>query len=283
MGESLTSAERCRMQVRHRAARVDAQPLADVVASLRAPDGCAWDRAQTHESLIPFLMEESWELAEAIESGDADLVREELGDVLLQVVLHAQLADEAGTFSLQNVCDTIEAKMIERHPHVFDAACELSPEEVEAAWTAAKAQRRQGKSLLYGIPARMPALQRAEKLTARAATVGFDWETASQVMLKVHEEVGELQQALDSGDREHTIDEAGDVLFAVVNLLRKLGVASDVALHRTNDRFSSRFRHMEEIVAGDSRSLADLSLDELESLWVSAKQIERGQAELKGE
>lgn len=283
MAESSSTGRPRDTQIRHRAAEVDIQPLADVIASLRAPDGCAWDRAQTHQSLVPFLMEESWELAEAIESGDPDLIREELGDVLLQVVLHAQLAAESGAFSLQQVCDTIEAKMIERHPHVFDTACEMTADEVEAAWSAAKASRRQGKSLLYGIPRRMPALQRAEKLTSRAATVGFDWASAGQVMHKVHEEVAELQQALDDADVEHAIDEAGDVLFAVVNLLRKLGVTANEALHRTNDRFSSRFSQMEAIAAAAERGLGEYSLDELELLWVRAKQIERGQAELKGE
>jgi MazG family protein len=269
--------------VRHCASPVDIQPLANVIASLRAPDGCPWDRAQTHLSLVPFLMEESWEFAEAVENGDPVAVCEELGDVLLQVVLHAQLADEAGQFRLSDVCAGIERKMVERHPHVFDRASDLTAEDVETAWAAAKARKRVGQSLLYGIPLRMPALQRADKLSTRAATVGFDWQSPDEVMAKVHEEVDELQEALRSGDREHAIDELGDLLFALVNLARKLETTASEALHRTSDRFGSRFRSMESIAVLETTPLNELTADQLEGLWRRAKAIERGQDPSKGE
>jgi MazG family protein len=264
---------------RHQGLPVDLQPFCDVIACLRAPDGCPWDLAQTHVSLLPYLMEESWEFAAAVESGDPESIREELGDVLLQVVLHAQIASESGWFTLQEVADGISAKMVDRHPHVFGGATVEDAAAVEAQWNRRKAEARAGQSLLTGVPPRMPAMARALKLTRRAATVGFDWTDSAQVMAKVREELAELEEAMAAGDRLSTRDELGDLMFALVNLARKLDIDPDEALHSTSDRFMSRFQHMEYIASSDGQALSERSLDDLEGLWQQAKRHERGQVD----
>lgn len=256
------------------AASVSIQAFADVVATLRAPGGCEWDRAQTHRSLIPYLVEESSELADAIEAGEPGHICEELGDVLLQVVLHSQVAADHGHFTLQDVCDGITAKMVERHPHVFADPETLQPDEVARRWDERKRTKRPS-GILGKLPRALPALDRAEKLTARAATVGFDWENAGEVLAKVDEEIQELKDAFLSGDVAHATTELGDVLFALTNLSRKMGVSSSEALRGTMDRFESRFAWMENAALQASTSLDQLSLDEMEELWKRAKAAER--------
>jgi tetrapyrrole methylase family protein/MazG family protein len=253
---------------------VDLQPFADVVATLRAPGGCEWDRAQTHNSLIPYLVEESAELADAIRAGDPAHICEELGDVLLQVVLHAQVATDNGWFTLQDVCDGISAKMVERHPHVFAEPEALHPDEVARRWNDRK--RHQSSSGVLGrLPLALPALDRAEKLTARAATVGFDWENAEQVFGKIDEEIQELKEAFLSGDVAHATTEIGDLLFAITNLSRKMGVSSSDALRGTMGRFESRFAWIETAARQAGTPLETLSLEQMDALWKDAKEVER--------
>lgn len=256
------------------AAAVDLQPFADVVATLRAPGGCEWDRAQTHRTLIPYLIEESAELVDAIVADDPAHICEELGDVLLQVVLHAQVASDQGRFTLQDVCDGISAKMIERHPHVFAEPQTLHPDEVARQWNERKRRQSSG-GVLGKLPRSLPALDRAEKLTARAATVGFDWESAEQVLGKIDEEVQELKDAFLSGDVAHATSELGDLLFAVTNLSRKMGVSSSEALRGTMDRFESRFAWIESAARQAGTPMETLSLDQLDALWKEAKAFER--------
>jgi tetrapyrrole methylase family protein/MazG family protein len=255
--------------VRHRAAAVELQPFADVIARLRAPDGCPWDREQTHESLRRYAVEEVYELLDAIDSGDDDSLREELGDVLLQVVLHAQLASERGAFGLQEVADGIETKMIRRHPHVFGDASSSSAAEVEANWKAAK--RAEGRNTLGGVPRSMPALERAAQISVRAAAVGFDFADAGDAYAKVEEEVVELRGALDEGDRQAIQAELGDAIFALANLARKLEMDPAECLAGTLARFEDRFSFIESELARSGRVLEDSSLEEMEALWQRAK------------
>lgn len=260
--------------IRHRARPVALQPLADVVASLRAPDGCPWDRAQTHASLRKYATEEAYELVDAIEADDPEAIREELGDVLLQVVLHAQLAAERGDFDLQDVCDGIRDKMLRRHPHVFGDASAANAAEVEAAWKEAK--RREGRSALGGVPRSMPPLERASRITERAGRVGFDFETADDAVAKVVEEVGELREAVREGASEaDLLHEIGDVLFSAVNVARKLGLSADDALRGTIARFERRFAYVEGRLAETGRSPEGATLAEMDALWDESKAAER--------
>lgn len=246
--------------------------LVKVMHRLRAPGGCPWDREQTHESLLPFLAEETQELVEAIEEKEYAKIRDELGDVLLQVVFHAELAEEAGHFSIWEVVNTLRDKLVRRHPHVFgDLKNVKSADDVKAVWKQAK--NKEGKrSLLDGIPKGMPALQRAWRISDRAATSGFDWERLDQVWEKMHEEIGELAEAISSEDQEAMIDELGDIMFSVVNVGRFLNVDAETALRRCNQRFIQRFKHMEEELEREGKDLNDLPVDALEQRWQRAKQ-----------
>jgi MazG family protein len=252
---------------------VDLQPLADVIHTLRAPGGCPWDQAQTHHTLLPFLVEESAEVCDAVEghAGDAALC-EELGDVLLQVVLHAEIARERGAFDLQDVCDGITRKMVVRHPHVFapDAAALGSPEEVTQRWEAAKqAGRDTPPSVLGRLPRHLPALQRADQLARRAARVHFDWPDVPSTLAKVHEELDEIAQVSNPPQADALHHEVGDLLLACANYARKLGVAPEAALRDACDRFVARFQWMER--AAPAGGLASLDLDAQEELWQAAK------------
>ncbi|MCB9506111.1 MAG: nucleoside triphosphate pyrophosphohydrolase [Myxococcales bacterium] len=262
--------------LRHQAAPVSLQRFADLVACLRAPDGCPWDRAQTHLTLTPYAVEEVYELVDAVEAGDDAALAEELGDVLLQVVLHSQLASERGAFSLQDVADRITAKMLRRHPHVFgDGVPAADADAVAQSWKAAK--RAEGRTTLGGVPRSMPPLERAHRISARAASVGFDFPTGAEALEKVAEEVGELHAAVASGDRDAVVSELGDALFSLVNLARKLDVDPADALRGTLARFEGRFRHIEQELAASGRAPTDAGLDEMDALWDAAKAIERGQ------
>ena len=255
--------------IRHRASAVDLQPFADVIACLRAPDGCPWDREQTHETLKRYAIEEVYELADAIDGGDDAGLREELGDVLLQVVLHAQLAGERDAFDLQDVADGIREKMISRHPHVFGDGTGGTPAEVEANWKAAK--RAEGRTILSGVPRSMPALERAERISVRAAGVGFDFVDAADAFAKVREEVWELEFALAGNDQAAMQAELGDALFALANLARKLEFDPSECLAGTLNKFEDRFSFIESELARDGRAPEDSNLEEMEALWQRAK------------
>lgn len=245
--------------------------FAATVAALRDPErGCPWDRRQTHATLRRYVIEECCELAEAIDAGDDAGMREELGDVLLQVALHAQLGSERGAFTLEEVIQGIDAKMIRRHPHVFGDA---SAEEALRGWEAAKRAERGGVGgVLDGVPRSLPSLQRAQQVSARAATVGFDWPEAQEVLAKIDEELGEVREALAAQDAAAVEEEIGDLLFSVVNLARKCGIQGEDALRGTVDKFERRFRMMEAALGASGRRAEEATLEELEGLWVAAKE-----------
>jgi len=238
---------------------------------LRAPDGCAWDRKQTHKSLLPYLIEEAYEVVEAVESGDFDDLREELGDLLCQVVFHAQLAREAGRFTIEDSITTLVEKLIARHPHVFGEQAELSPQQVRDQWEQIKVESGEKKSVLSGVPASMPALTMAFRVGEKAGGVGFDWERADDVLAKLEEEIGEIREALAAKDKEAVAEEIGDLLFATASLARKLEVDPERTLKRALDKFIARFHKLEGEVNASGRRFKEFSLAELEAIWQAVK------------
>lgn len=243
------------------------------MARLRAEGGCEWDRAQTHESLRQYLIEESHEVIDAIRGGDPSQLCEELGDLLLQVLFHAQIASEAGRFGIADVIRSISEKMIRRHPHVFGNAVADSPEAVSRQWDRIKrtVENRCHDSILGGIPAGFPSLLRAAKMSKKAARAGFDWRRTDQVLEKLDEEVSELKEAIALGDPSHMEHELGDVLFTLVNLARFLGLNAEVAMVGANARFERRFREMEKIAAESGCSIERADMETLDRLWEMAK------------
>jgi MazG family protein len=262
------------------------EALVALQARLRAPNGCPWDREQTHESLRTYLVEETYEVLDALDSGDSSEFAGELGDLLLQVVFHAELAAEAGRFDIADVIERIHTKMVSRHPHVFGKVKARTSAEVLKNWEQLKAEERRaakkssGKSarqvaspasVLDGVPRSLPALLEAHQLTRRAANVGFDWKNVEGLFEKLQEESRELSQALNSRDRSLSEEEVGDLLFVGVNLARFLGLDAEIALKRANRKFSERFREMERLAASRGTNLSALSAEELEALWNEAK------------
>jgi tetrapyrrole methylase family protein/MazG family protein len=245
-----------------------------VIAVLRGPDGCPWDRVQTHSSLRKNMIEEAYEAVEAIETGDIAELREELGDVLLQVVLHAQIASEDGSFDIDDVARTITAKIVHRHPHIFADATAGTSDEVLANWDKIKHAEKSelGHGTLDGIPHALPALMYAQKMSRKAVAVGFEWETLDDVWAKFHEEIEELK-ATEPGSPE-AADELGDVLFTVVNLARKQGIDAETALRMTCEKFRSRFADMESSAQSRGTRIEELSIEEMELLWQQAKSKE---------
>jgi nucleoside triphosphate diphosphatase len=269
----------------------DIERLLAIMAALRTPgSGCPWDLEQDFATIAPYTIEEAYEVADAIVRNDLLDLKDELGDLLLQVVFYARMAEEAGAFDFGDVVESITGKLIRRHPHVFGEARDLSPEAVKALWgeikQAEKEERRRERGsgdapaagLLDGVPAGLPALVRADKLTRKAATVGFDWPDAAQVIDKIEEELGEVREALEGGSRAEIEDEIGDLLFAVVNLARHAGVDPESALRGANAKFERRFRAVEQALAAVGKRPADASLDDMEDLWGKAKERERRSA-----
>ncbi len=264
--------------------RADLQPLLDVMARLRSPEGCPWDRQQTHDSLKRYLLEESYELLDAIDAGDDTALVEELGDVLLQVVFHAQIAAETGRFSMADVIDVLVRKLIRRHPHVFGDVQAEDAAAVVRNWEAIKQEEKAGRepgpeasSILSGIPRHLPALMEAEKVQDRAARVGFQWDDVAGAWEKVQEELGELEQALrgrsETGqERARVAEEFGDVLFALVNVARYLEIDPEQALRSSTAKFRQRFRHIETRARAQGRDLRDMTLAEMDALWEEAKE-----------
>jgi nucleoside triphosphate diphosphatase len=265
----------------------DRDPVARVLAimaRLRDPEtGCSWDCRQTFESIAPYTLEEAYEVADAIARGDHAALRDELGDLLLQVVFHARMAEEAGHFDFGQVAEGLAEKLVRRHPHVFGDVRFASDEEQHAAWEAEKARERAARAAggarapghMDGIARSLPALTRAVKLQKRAAQVGFDWDGQEPVLDKIDEELRELRAELDEGaPRERLEDELGDMLFAITNLARHLGLDPEAALRGTNARFERRFRHIEDALARQGRTLEDADLAEMDALWEQAKEGE---------
>lgn len=243
------------------------------MAVLRAPDGCPWDREQTHMTLRRNLIEEAYEAVAAIDSSDIAELRDELGDILLQVVFHAQIASETGAFDIDDVAGAIVAKLVRRHPHIFGDAVAETASDVMTRWDEIKREEKPERGILEGIAPTLPALVYAEKVSRRAVSVGFEWETVDDVWDKVHEEIDELK-ATEAGSIEAE-DELGDVLFSVVNVGRKMGIDAEQALRGTCAKFIRRFGAMEAEATARGRTLEDLSLDEMEALWRHAKEGER--------
>ena len=251
----------------------------DVMARLRdAQRGCPWDIAQSFATIAPYTIEEAYEVADAIARNDIAGLKEELGDLLFQVVFHARMAQEQGAFDFADVAQALADKMIARHPHVFGDGEERTAEEQTQAWETLKAEERARKSptasLLDDVAMALPALMRAEKLTKRAARINFDWPSADEVLAKLDEELSELAEARVAGDQEALTEEMGDILFVIANLARKLGVDPEEALRRANAKFTSRFQHIENRLREDGRT-GPQPLEELEALWVEAKRRER--------
>jgi len=274
----------------------DIEALLAIMAALRTPGtGCPWDLEQSFETIAPYTIEEAYEVADAIERRDFLDLRDELGDLLLQVVFHARMAEEEGLFTFGDVVQAITAKLIRRHPHVFGNARNLSPEAVKALWHDIKQQEKDerrrervaaGKAddsahdhgLLADVPKVLPALTRAEKLQRKAATVGFDWTDRRAVLDKIREELREVEDTLDTADRNAQKDEIGDLLFAVANLARHLDIDPEAALRGTNAKFERRFRFIERTVEDRGASLSELTLADMEDIWQEAKRRERAGA-----
>ena len=269
----------------------DIQHLLDLMAALRTPDrGCPWDLEQTFETIAPYTLEEAYEVVDAIQRGDLSDLRDELGDLLFQVVFHARIAQELKAFDFRDVVAAISGKLIRRHPHVFGNPRDLSPDAVEALWNdikhdenAARTRDRAAMgeladalpSVLDGVPVALPALTRSDTLTRKAASVGFDWPDAAQVVAKVREELSEVTEASAQGSRAAIEDEVGDLLFAVANLARHFDINPESALRRANCKFERRFRAVETMLAERGTSPAESTLDDMERLWVEAKNSER--------
>ncbi|HEX9898228.1 MAG TPA: nucleoside triphosphate pyrophosphohydrolase, partial [Candidatus Methylomirabilis sp.] len=249
--------------------------LVEIMARLRGEGGCPWDREQTHESIKPYLIEETYEVLEAIDEQAPGKLREELGDLILQVVFHAQMAEEAGAFSIADVLATINDKLRRRHPHVFGDVKAETAQEVLFNWEQIKqAERRREKgqaSVLDGVPRDLPALLRAHRLQEKASRVGFDWAEAQAVLRKVEEELAELRAAMEGQAADRMEAEMGDLLFALVNLSRFIAVNPEEALRKTISRFIGRFRYIEEALAKGGRSLNQANLQEMDALWADAK------------
>ena len=266
----------------------DIARLLEIMAALRTPgSGCPWDLEQDFASIAPYTIEEAYEVSDAIARGDLTDLRDELGDLLLQVVFHARMAEEKGEFAFGDVVNAITTKMIRRHPHVFGNAEARAAGTAKGRWDqikeVEKAEKRaariargldpedHGKGFLDGIAVALPALTRAQKLQQKAATVGFDWTEAAPILDKIEEEIGELREALESGQTAAVADEFGDLLFAVVNIGRHLGVDAEASLSGTNEKFRSRFHYIESELAAAGSSLKQATLNEMESLWQNSK------------
>lgn len=264
--------------------------LLAIMAALRTPKtGCAWDLAQDFSTIAPYAIEEACEVVDAIERGDFTDLRDELGDLLLQVVFHARMAEERGLFDFGGVVEAVTQKMIRRHPHVFGEPEARTPEAVEGVWAEIKAQEKAEKAAarraaglpdadrqghLADVPVALPALTRAIKLQEKASKVGFDWNDARLVLAKIREECDEVEEALDRGDKAHAASEIGDVLFAVANLARHVRTDAESALRKTNAKFERRFLYIEERLAAQGKVLGAASLQEMDALWDEAKATE---------
>ncbi|MFP3902696.1 MAG: nucleoside triphosphate pyrophosphohydrolase [Armatimonadota bacterium] len=250
--------------------------LVKIMARLRAPDGCPWDAEQDHRSLRPYLLEEAYEVAEAIDDDDPETTCEELGDLLLQIVFHARIAAEEGEYDIEDVARGINEKLIYRHPHVFSDVDVNDSGDVLRNWEQLKKKEKEKtrNSVLDGVPTAMPALQAATKIQKKASRVGFDWEDKEGPDAKIDEELDELRRAIDSDDRAAMERELGDLLFAICNLARFLNIDAESALRESTERFKRRFQHIEQTVEDEDRSMLDMDIDQLEDLWRQAKAAE---------
>jgi len=258
----------------------DIEKLTDLVARLRGDNGCPWDKEQTRETLKPMLIEEAYEVLDALDAKDPNELKDELGDLLFQVVFHAQIARERGEFDMAAIIDRSHEKMVRRHPHIFGDIDLKTSEDVLKNWEDIKAAEKgipsssrpeSARSLLDGIPSKLPALHRAYQMTAKASRVGFDWSRLEDILLKMQEEAAELVEARERKDPQKIADEVGDLLFVVVNVARFLGVDPETALGNSNRKFDRRFRYVESAIKQQGRGLKDATLAEMDALWEESK------------
>jgi tetrapyrrole methylase family protein/MazG family protein len=250
------------------------QALVALMAKLRSPEGCPWDRKQTPESLKPFLIEECYEVVDALGESSPDKVKEELGDLLFQIIFHSRIAEERGQFTINDVISTNVEKMVRRHPHVFGDAQLSTDKEVLANWEEIKKKEKgheNRKSILEGVPRHLPSLLRAHSLQERAARVGFDWSKIDEALPKLDEEIAEFKDSLKQKDAAGIEEELGDIFFMLVNISRFVDVNPEEALRKTISKFIHRFRYIEEHAVTEGRLLTDMTLDEMESLWQESK------------
>jgi tetrapyrrole methylase family protein / MazG family protein len=247
--------------------------LVEIMAALRALDGCPWDREQTHKSLKPYLIEEAYEVIAAIEAEDDNDLSEELGDLLSQIVMHSQLASERGAFDIETVAGKIADKLVERHPHVFAKRTELTSDEVLHNWERIKLEKAKNDnySVLQGVPPSLPALLKAFRVQEKVGRYGFDWKNPDDVIIKVKEEIAEFEEALKSNEKTRQEHEFGDLLFSLVNLGRHLGMQPEETLNNAIRRFTGRFQYIEDRLREKGKTLSDSNLDEMDSLWNEAK------------
>ena len=245
--------------------------LVEIMQKLRAEDGCAWDKEQTHESILPFFLEETYEVIEAVQEKDWITLKEELGDILLHAVYQAQMAQEKKRFSVLDSLEMITSKLIRRHPHVFGDKKADAAKSAKQNWEAEKHKEKDRESRLDGVPVALPSLVRAQRLQEKASYVGFEWDKIEEVWDKVHEEIIELKEAQSKGVLEHIEEEIGDVLFSIVNLSRFLNISSEDALRRTINKFISRFKSIEKELKSRNVPIEDATLEEMDEIWESVK------------
>ena len=250
------------------------EELVKIVSELRAPDGCPWDREQTNQSLLPYFIEEAYELIESVDEKNWENVKEELGDLLLHVVFQGSIAEQDGKFQLVESLLTVNKKLIRRHPHVFGDAQADEAFHAKQNWEAAKHKEKGRDSRLDGVPKKLPELVRAQRLQQKASYAGFDWDKVEQVWEKIHEEILELKEAQLSNNKKHIEEEIGDVIFAVVNLARYLDISAENSLRKTNKKFINRFKKVEEGIKEKGKEIDDATLEEMDAIWNGAKHNE---------
>jgi len=247
------------------------EELVNIVQRLRAPDGCPWDREQTNASLLPYFLEEAYEMIESVDNENWSELKEEVGDLLLHAVLQAEIAAENDHFTIEGSIKNINEKLVRRHPHVFGDAQADAAFHAKQNWEAAKHEEKNRKSRLDGVPVTLPALIRAQRLQQKASYAGFDWDKVEEVWAKIHEEIQELKEAQSNNSKKHVEEEIGDVLFAVVNLARFLDIPAEDALRKTNKKFTTRFAQVEEELKKRGKNVEDSSLEEMDEIWNTVK------------
>ncbi|MDP6684836.1 MAG: nucleoside triphosphate pyrophosphohydrolase [Candidatus Marinimicrobia bacterium] len=245
--------------------------LLDIVQKLRGPDGCPWDKEQTHESLLPYFLEEAYEVIEGVESGDMNSLKEELGDVLLHVVFQADIAQKNNEFTIEDSLNHVNEKLVRRHPHVFGDKKADKAFHAKQNWESAKHKEKKRDSRLDGVPDSLPALTRAQRLQEKASYTGFDWDEIDQVWDKIHEEIQELKEAQLNGSISHIEEEIGDVIFSIVNLARFLEISAESALRKTNRKFTKRFKAVEDELKKRGKEVEDSNLEEMDEIWERIK------------
>jgi len=248
------------------------EELVEIIDRLRAPDGCPWDREQTNQSLLPYFIEEAYELIESVDEENWDTVKEELGDLLLHVVFQASIGEDDGKFKLEDSLTNVNEKLVRRHPHVFGDVQADAAFHAKQNWESQKHKEKRRKSRLDGVPKNLPALVQAQRLQQKASYAGFDWDKIDRVWDKVHEEIEELKEAQSNDLKDHIAEEIGDVLFALVNLSRYLDIPAEDALRQTNQKFTSRFSKVEEGIKAQGKELEDATLKEMDAIWELAKE-----------